>query len=114
MEPLAHAPIVAGGRRICSGPTWRSRATPLGGDADTTGAIVGALAGGTVGASSIPADWLAISDWPRSLAWIRTLGERVTQRGAPLRLGWPFIPLRNAVFTAIVLATGLRRLLPPY
>lgn len=83
----------------------------LGGDADTTGAIVGALAGGTVGASSIPADWLAISDWPRSLAWIRMLGERVERRGPPLRIWWPVIPLRNAVFAAIVLTTGLRR--PP-
>jgi ADP-ribosylglycohydrolase len=86
----------------------------LGGDADTTGAIAGALAGATVGPSKIPADWLAISDWPRSLAWIRMLGERVSQRGAPLPLWWPVIPLRNMVFTAIVLATGVRRLLPPY
>lgn len=86
----------------------------LGGDADTTGAIAGGLAGGTVGASSIPADWLAISDWPRSLAWIRMLGERVARRGTPLRLWWPVIPLRNAVFAAVVLATGLRRLVPPY
>ena len=86
----------------------------LGGDADTTGAIAGALVGATVGASELPADWLAISDWPRSVAWIRTLGERVAQRAAPLRLWWPLIPLRNAAFTAIVLATGLRRLLPPY
>lgn len=86
----------------------------LGGDADTTGAIAGALAGATVGASRIPAEWLAISDWPRSLAWIRALGERVTQRGAPLRVWWPFIPLRNVAFAAIVLATGVRRLLPPY
>ncbi len=86
----------------------------LGGDADTTGAIAGALAGATGGPSSIPADWLAISDWPRSFAWIRRLGERVTRRGAPLRIWWPLIPLRNSVFTAVVFATGLRRFLPPY
>lgn len=86
----------------------------LGGDADTTSAIAGALVGGTVGASRIPADWLAISDWPRSIGWIRTLGERVAGHAAPLRIWWPAIPLRNAVFAAIVLATGLRRLLPPY
>lgn len=86
----------------------------LGGDADTTGAIAGALAGATVGASQLPADWLAIADWPRSLAWIRALGARVADRGSPLRLWWPAIPLRNAVFAAIVVATGVRRLLPPY
>jgi ADP-ribosyl-[dinitrogen reductase] hydrolase len=86
----------------------------LGGDADTTGAIAGALAGATVGATGIPPSWLAITDWPRSLAWIRTLGERVEARGRPLRLWWPAIPLRNAAFVAVVLATGMRRLLPPY
>lgn len=86
----------------------------LGGDADTTGAIAGALAGATVGATNLPARWLAISDWPRSVTWIRALGERVATRGAPLRLWWPAILLRNAVFTAIVLATGVRRLFPPY
>jgi hypothetical protein len=42
------------------------------------------------------------------------LGGRVATRGAPLRLWWPAIPVRNAVFTAIVLATAVRRLLPPY
>ena len=86
----------------------------LGGDADTTGAIAGALAGATVGATGIPPNWLAITDWPRSIAWIRTLGEQVEARGRPLRLWWPAVPLRNVAFIAIVLATGMRRLLPPY
>jgi len=86
----------------------------LGGDADTTGAIAGALAGATVGAAGIPASWLAIADWPRSVAWLRTLGEHLEARGHPLRLWWPAVPLRNVAFLAIVLATGLRRLLPPY
>ncbi len=86
----------------------------LGGDADTTGAIAGALAGATVGAAAIPSDWLAIADWPRSVGWIRALGAQVHARGRPLRSWWPAIPLRNAAFLAIVLATGLRRLLPPY
>lgn len=85
----------------------------LGGDADTTGAIAGALAGATVGVTGIPPDWLAITDWPRSVAWIRRLGEQVEVRGRPLHLWWPAIPLRNVAFTAIVLATGLRWLLPP-
>jgi ADP-ribosyl-[dinitrogen reductase] hydrolase len=86
----------------------------LGGDADTTGAIAGALAGATVGATGIPPSWLAITDWPRSVAWIRRLGERVEVRGRPLQLWWPAIPLRNVAFIAIVLSTGMRRLLPPY
>jgi ADP-ribosyl-[dinitrogen reductase] hydrolase len=86
----------------------------LGGDTDTTGAIAGALAGATVGASGIPPAWLAITDWPRSLSWIRALAERVATRGEPLGLWWPAVPLRNAVFGAIAVATVLRRLLPPY
>ncbi|HUQ05603.1 MAG TPA: ADP-ribosylglycohydrolase family protein [Kofleriaceae bacterium] len=86
----------------------------LGGDADTTGAIVGALAGASVGASRLSPDWLAITEWPRSLTWIRALAARVAARAAPLSLFWPALPLRNAAFTAIAVATAVRRLLPPY
>ena len=86
----------------------------LGGDADSTGAIVGALAGATVGEVGIPPEWLAITDFPRSLAWIRLLGQHLDERSTPLGLWWPAIPLRNAAFAAIVITTGLRRLLPPY
>jgi len=66
------------------------------------------------GAANLPARWLEIADWPRSVSWIRMLGSRVATRGAPLRLWWPTIAVRNAVFTAIVFATAVRRLLPPY
>ncbi|HSS00356.1 MAG TPA: ADP-ribosylglycohydrolase family protein [Kofleriaceae bacterium] len=86
----------------------------LGGDSDTTGAIVGALAGASAGTEAIPTEWLAIVDFPRSLAWIRALAHRLRERSEPLRLWWPAVPLRNALFTAIVLVVGLRRLLPPY
>jgi ADP-ribosylglycohydrolase len=86
----------------------------LGGDSDTTGAIVGALAGASAGEANIPAEWLRIIDFPRSLGWIRALSTRLSDRAPPLPLWWPAIPLRNAVFAAIVLVLGLRRLLPPY
>jgi ADP-ribosyl-[dinitrogen reductase] hydrolase len=86
----------------------------LGGDSDTTGAIVGALAGASTGESGIPTEWLAISDFPRSIGWIRKLAARLAERSGPLPLWWPAVPIRNALFTAIVLVTGLRRLLPPY
>lgn len=92
-----------------------------GGDTDTTGAIVGALAGATVGEAGIPAEWQAgIADWPRSLPLLRTLADRLTtvmatgQAVAPVGYFWPAIPLRNLVFLLIVLAHGFRRLLPPY
>jgi ADP-ribosylglycohydrolase len=58
----------------------------LGGDADTTGALAGALAGATVGAASLPARWLKILHWPRSVSWIRMLGGRV----ATIRSGQNF------------------------
>jgi ADP-ribosylglycohydrolase len=100
----------------------------LGGDADSTGAIVGALAGATAGASAIPAAWLSgITDWPRSISWMKRLGGRlaarfgaagapVTQLGAvgPLPLFWPAIPARNLIFLAAALMHGFRRMLPPY
>lgn len=86
----------------------------LGGDSDTTGAIVGALAGASAGESGIPPEWLAILDFPRSLGWIRKLAARLAERAGPLPLWWPVVPVRNGLFAAIVLTTGLRRLLPPY
>jgi ADP-ribosylglycohydrolase len=96
----------------------------LGGDADSTGAIVGGIAGATLGASGIPAAWLAgLHEWPRSVAWMRQLAERLAQqfpgdgnsaRPGPLPLFWPGLLPRNLFFLAVVLAHGFRRLFPPY
>ena len=90
------------------------RVVALGGDTDTTGAIVGALAGACAGEAGIPREWLAIADAPRSLAWIRRLAARVAERGRPLPLAWPIVPLRNIAFLAIAVAHAARRALPPY
>ena len=98
----------------------------LGGDTDTTAAIVGGMAGAHVGAAQLPTEWVGgLRDWPRSVSWLRRLGARLAaQRLAPsvsastalgpLRLFWPALLLRNLVFTAIVLLHGVRRMLPPY
>jgi ADP-ribosyl-[dinitrogen reductase] hydrolase len=96
----------------------------IGGDADSTGAIVGGLAGATVGAAAIPEDWVAgIWDQPRSVAWMRRLGERLAEtfpeqgegvRPGPLPLFWPAIVPRNLFFLAVALAHGFRRMAPPY
>jgi len=89
----------------------------LGGDADTVGAIVGALAGAHVGAGGIPRPWIeGIMEFPRSTAWIRRVGEALSNenRATPLPLAWPVLPLRNLSFILIVLFHGFRRLLPPY
>lgn len=90
----------------------------LGGDADTVGAIVGGIAGASVGASTIPQAWIDdLMEFPRSAAWIRRVGEALGDAKHPARpvpLAWPLIPLRNLLFVLIVLLHGLRRLLPPY
>lgn len=93
-----------------------------GGDADSTGAIVGALAGVSAGRDAIPAAWVdGILEWPRSVAWMERLADRLAadresaaKSHRPLPLFWPAILPRNVFFLAIVLAHGLRRLLPPY
>jgi ADP-ribosyl-[dinitrogen reductase] hydrolase len=96
----------------------------LGGDTDSTAAIVGGIAGATVGAGGIPEEWIGgIWEWPRSVAWIRALalrlanqfsteGNGTTQKPQPLF--WPGRIPRNLMFLLIVLLHGFRRLLPPY
>lgn len=97
----------------------------LGGDADTTGAIVGGIAGAGVGATGIPRDWIdGLWEWPRSVEWMNVLAEQLASRfpidGSPdraakeLAVAWPAILPRNLLFLAIVLGHGFRRLLPPY
>jgi ADP-ribosyl-[dinitrogen reductase] hydrolase len=93
----------------------------LGGDTDTTAAIVGALVGASVGVEGIPAEWLnGLTEWPRSRGWIASLADSLAgARGGdetptPLPLFWPAVPLRNLLFLLIVLVHGLRRLFPPY
>ncbi len=96
----------------------------LGGDADSTGAIVGGIAGATLGASGISEEWLnGLLEWPRSVSWMRALAERLasqfTEGGSPASPGpmplfWPGLLPRNVFFLLIVLLHALRRLLPPY
>jgi ADP-ribosylglycohydrolase len=96
----------------------------LGGDTDTTGAIVGALSGTTNGIESIPTEWRnGLADWPRSPAWIEALAERLTRQfdgvAPPEAVGrqplfWPGIVPRNLLFAMVVVLHAMRRLLPPY
>lgn len=96
----------------------------LGGDADTTGAILGGLLGATLGPSAIPDSWLdGLIEWPMSVEWMRRLGTELASRieGGPeagdprnVRLFWPGMIPRNLAFLMIVLTHGLRRLFPPY
>jgi len=88
-----------------------------GGDTDTVGAIVGALAGAQGGAASIPREWVeGLCEWPRSVRFICDVSLRMaTEPPAsrhPVPLFWPGVLLRNVFFFVFVLLHGLRRLLP--
>jgi len=92
----------------------------LGGDADTTGAILGGIAGATLGHEAIPEDWVrGITEWPRSVRWLQALGKAVAQAketGAKVRCPFYFAPgalPRNALFLAVVLGHGFYRYLWP-
>ena len=92
-----------------------------GGDTDTTGAIVGGIVGAGVGRGGVPAAWLdGLWEWPRTVAWMEQLGERLAESAERRRIGEvPRLPAwglfgRNLVFLGIVLAHVARRCLPPY
>ena len=92
-----------------------------GGDTDTGGAIVGALAGAVVGDDGIPRRWIdGIVDWPRGPKLLLAVADRLAAVGAsaqsvsPVRYFWPAVPLRNLLYLIVVLLHGLRRLAPPY
>ena len=98
-----------------------TEAINCGGDTDTVGAILGALCGATLGKSGIPAEWIDnIAEWPRSTRFIESVAEKLADQKdsktplGPVKYLWPGIITRNLFFLAIILAHGLRRLLPPY
>ena len=86
-----------------------------GGDTDTVGAIVGALAGASLGCDSIPADWRNhLWDWPLSMSRLDTAATALAESEVVPSIFWPFRCLRNVFFLFIILAHGFRRLLPPF
>ena len=92
-----------------------------GGDTDTVGAIVGALAGASTGEDDIPNEWMqGVWEWPRPLPLMRNLAARLEQQASqqnpvgPIHYFWPGLIFRNLVFLAVVLLHGFRRLFPPY
>lgn len=93
----------------------------LGGDTDTAAAMVGAIIGARVGKNGVPAEWLSnLWEWPRTKKWMEQLGVLLAERcndhanGGALPLNWLKLMLRNCLFIPLVLAHGIRRLLPPY
>src|SRR5262249_18616855 len=97
----------------------------LGGDAGTTGAIAGAGGGAAGGGTGIPPEGLdGLLGWARSVRWMRGLAGRLVQAfpggvvagpsPGPAPLFLPGLLPRNVLFLGVVLAHGLRRLLPPW
>ena len=93
----------------------------LGGDTDTTAAILGAIVGARVGKAGVPALWISnLVEWPRSVPWMEQLSTRLAAtctaqtNGSSLWIN-PFkLLIRNIFFMVIVLLHGLRRRLPPF
>lgn len=92
-----------------------------GGDTDTTAATVGGIIGAGVAKNGIPQEWLdGLWEWPRTVKWMERLGKRLARTSSQsigrraLSLPVYGLLLRNIFFMIVVLAHGLRRLLPPY
>lgn len=92
-----------------------------GGDTDTTGAIVGAMAGSVTGEKAIPKQWInGIWEWPRTVNFMRKISDALylkayeKQEIPGISCFWPGIILRNIFFLLIILFHGFRRLFPPY
>ncbi|HWQ92418.1 MAG TPA: ADP-ribosylglycohydrolase family protein [Clostridia bacterium] len=90
-----------------------------GGDTDTVGAIVGALAGAAATPQNISAEWRnGIVEWPRSVRLLTEMAHRLADQktqghvAGSVRYFWPGLVLRNLVFLITVLVHGFRRLLP--
>ena len=86
----------------------------LGGDADTTGAMLAPLLALRDGLEAFPPEWLTgIHNGPLSIAVLeRAAGALASHGQRPVAWWWPLVPVRNLVFLLIVLAHGFRRLLP--
>jgi ADP-ribosyl-[dinitrogen reductase] hydrolase len=93
----------------------------LGGDTDTTAAILGGIIGAAVGRDRIPQSWLQdLWEYPRTVKWMESLGGRLTEvvdkktKQPALPLPIYLLLLRNLFFLAIVLFHGFCRLLRFY
>ena len=91
-----------------------------GGDADTTGAIVGSMLGACGKKALIPNEWVEdIIEWPRSISLLKRVALQINKLKsgssyAPISYFVPLLLLRNFVFLVIVLSHGLMRLLPSF
>jgi ADP-ribosyl-[dinitrogen reductase] hydrolase len=87
-----------------------------GGDTDTVAAITGAICGAETGEAGMPPAWInGISEWPRSVTYIRRLAASLASQDRRVpHYFWPAILPRNLFFLIIVILHGFRRMVPPY
>lgn len=110
--PLA---LLCWARNPSNAPAALTEVVALGGDTDTTAAIVGALCGASAGEACFPPAWVCgIAEWPCNVAWMKELSRCLSLGSAPAPLPWLALLLRNVVFAFGVLVLVLRRALPPY
>ncbi len=90
----------------------------LGGDTDTTAAILGAIIGSRVGKEGIPTNWLNnLWLYPVNLPWLENLGEKlsevITNNKKQKYLSFPLygIWIRNSLFLIIIIGHLCYRLI---
>lgn len=78
-------------------------AVRLGGDTDTTAAIVGAVMGARLGADALPAAWVdGLLDWPLTVSELRRIGRALADGDVPPRQRWLAAIPRNVAFTLLL------------
>ena len=91
----------------------------MGGDTDSTAAIVGSLIGASVGVGGIPVAWRSgILEWPWSVRRMKRLAAELALGGESSTAtcvmspaaAWALSLPRNLLFASVVLLHGLRRL----
>ncbi|MFH1808195.1 MAG: ADP-ribosylglycohydrolase family protein [Pseudomonadota bacterium] len=89
------------------------RTIAAGGDTDSIAAIVGAWSGALCGSAALPEPLLAaIQDGPFGPTHLRALARALVEGTTPPRFSMLAALLRNLLLVPVVLAHGLRRLLP--
>ncbi|EDM79481.1 probable dinitrogenase reductase activating glycohydrolase (draG) [Plesiocystis pacifica SIR-1] len=87
-------------------------AVRLGGDTDTTAAIVGALVGARDGVGGLPQDWLeGIWDWPLTTDSLDALARALASDQPPPRHRWLAAIPRNLACIAVIVGHVTLRLL---
>ncbi len=96
-------------------------AVRLGGDADSVGALVGAMASVDPARGPLPSAWVKdLDDRPLTVEWLQHVEHAARQAMLegrsvqPPEIPYGTMVLRNLGFLGLVLAHGIRRLLPPY